>query len=95
MFLQTDVPAGQGIIGLITPFLIVGALFYFMILRPQQKQQKERKAMLDSLKKGDQILTVGGIYGELVVLKEDYVTVKFADKVELKVARSGISHVVK
>ena len=50
MFLQTDVPAGSGIVGLLMPFLLVGVLFYFMIMRPQQKQQKERKAMLDALK---------------------------------------------
>jgi preprotein translocase subunit YajC len=95
MFLQTEVPAAQGLLGLIMPFLVVGVLFYFMILRPQQKQQKERKAMLDALKKGDQVVTVGGIYGELVALKEDYVTVKVAEKTEIKVSRSGISHVVK
>lgn len=95
MFLQTDVPAGSGIVGILMPFLLVGVLFYFMIMRPQQKQQKERKAMLDALKKGDQIVTLGGIYGELMALKEDYVTVKVADKVEIKVSRSGISHVVK
>lgn len=97
-FLQADVAgdvATGGIVGLLMPFLIVGVLFYFMIIRPQQKQQKERKAMLDSLKKGDRIVTVGGIYGELVALKEDYVTLKVADKVEIKVARSGIGHVVK
>ncbi|MDI9422867.1 MAG: preprotein translocase subunit YajC [Bacillota bacterium] len=97
-FLQTDVPAGEvgagtGLIGMLMPFLIVGVLFYFMIIRPQQKQQKERKAMLDALKKGDHIVTVGGIYGELVALKEDYVTLKVADKVEIKVSRSGISSV--
>ena len=95
MFLQTEVPAAQGLLGLIMPFLVVGVLFYFMILRPQQKQQKERKAMLDALKKGDQVVTVGRIYGELVALKEDYVTVKVAEKTEIKVSRSGISHVVK
>ncbi|HHT68327.1 MAG TPA: preprotein translocase subunit YajC [Firmicutes bacterium] len=77
------------------PFLIVGVLFYFMIIRPQQKQQKERKAMIDGLKKGDRVVTVGGIYGELVALKEDYVTLKIADKVEIKVSRNGIGHVVK
>ena len=54
-FLQTDVPAGAGEIGagglasMLMPFLIVGVLFYFMIIRPQQKQQKERKAMMDAL----------------------------------------------
>lgn len=96
MFLQTtEVPAAQGILGLLMPFILVGVLFYFMLIRPQQKQQKERKAMLDALKKGDQIVTVGGIYGELVALKEDYVTVKVAEKTELKISRNGISHVVK
>lgn len=98
-FLQTDVPAGDvaasgGLVGLLMPFLIVGVLFYFMIIRPQQKQQKERKAMIDALKKGDRIVTVGGIYGELVALKEDYVTLKVADKVEIKVSRNGIGNVV-
>lgn len=95
MFLQAEVPAAQGIVGLLMPFIVVGVLFYFMILRPQQKQQKERKAMLDALKKGDQVVTVGGIYGELVALKEDYVTVKVASNTEIKVSRSGISHVAK
>lgn len=96
MFLQTtEVPAAQGILGLLMPFILVGVLFYFMLIRPQQKQQKERKAMLDALKKGDQIVTVGGIYGELVALKEDYVTVKVAEKTGLKISRNGISHVVK
>lgn len=93
MFLQTEVPAGGGLLGLIMPFLLVGVLFYFMILRPQQKQQKERKAMLDALKTGDKIVTVGGIHGELVALKEDYVTLKIADKTEIRLTRSGISHV--
>lgn len=95
MFLQAEVPAAQGILGLLMPFIVVGVLFYFMILRPQQKQQKERKAMLDALKKGDQVVTVGGIYGELVALKEDYVTVKVAANTEIKVSRNGVSHVVK
>jgi preprotein translocase subunit YajC len=97
-FLQTEVAgdvATGGLVGLLLPFLIVGVLFYFMIIRPQQKQQKERRAMIDALKKGDRIVTVGGIHGELVALKEDYVTLKVADKVEIKVSRSGIGSVVK
>mgnify|MGYP000938539808 CR=1 FL=1 len=96
MFLQTDVPPAQGgLVGLLLPLVLLGVMFYFMIWRPQQKQQKERKAMLDSLKKGDKIVTIGGIHGELTSLKEDYVTIKVADKVEMKLSRSGISHVVK
>lgn len=99
-FLQTDVPAGDvaasgGLVAMLMPFLLVGVLFYFMLIRPQQKRDKERKAMLDALKKGDRVVTAGGIYGELVALKEDHVTLKVADKVEIKVSRNGIGHVVK
>jgi len=96
MFLQTDVPPAQGgLVGLLLPLVLLGVMFYFMIWRPQRKQQKERKAMLDSLKKGDKVVTIGGIHGELTALKEDYVTLKVADKVEIKLSRSGISHVLK
>ncbi len=96
MFLQTDVPPAQGgLVGLLLPLVLLGVMFYFMFWRPQQKQQKERKAMLDSLKKGDKVVTIGGIHGELTALKEDYVTLKVADKVEIKLSRSGISHVLK
>lgn len=80
---------------MLLPLVLLGVMFYFMIWRPQQKQQKERKAMLDSLKKGDKVVTIGGIHGELTALKEDYVTLKVADKVEIKLSRSGISHVLK
>ncbi|NLM55761.1 MAG: preprotein translocase subunit YajC [Firmicutes bacterium] len=81
-------------LGLFMPFIVVLVVFYFMLIRPQQKQQKQRKAMLDALKKGDRIVTIGGIYGEITALKEDYVTVKVADKVEIKVSRSGINSVL-
>ena len=63
-----------------------------MVIRPQQKQQKQRREMLDALKKGDRVVTIG-IYGEITLLKEDYVTLKVADKVEIKVRRSGIESV--
>ncbi|HHY09884.1 MAG TPA: preprotein translocase subunit YajC [Firmicutes bacterium] len=94
MFLQAEVPAAQGLLGMLMPFVLIAVVFYFMIIRPQQKQQRQRKEMLDALKKGDQVVTVGGIYGELRALKEDYVTLKIADQMEIKVSRSGISHVV-
>lgn len=97
MFLQTAEapPAQASIFSLFLPIILLGVMFYFMIWRPQQKQQKERKAMLDSLKKGDKVVTIGGIHGELTSLKEDYVMLKVADKVEIKLSRSGISNVLK
>ena len=96
MFLQAEAPAAApGIISLLMPFVLMAVVVYFMLIRPQQKQQKERQELLDSLKKGDRVVTIGGIYGELTDLKEDYVTMKVADKVEIKIARSGIGNVVK
>lgn len=94
MFLQAD-PAAPGILQLLMPFIIMFAVFYFVLLRPQQAQQKRRQEMLGSLKKGDKVVTMGGIFGEITALKEDYLTVKIADKVEVKVNRSGIGSVVK
>lgn len=92
-FLEAEVPAGADMIQLFMPFIIVIGVFYFMVIRPQQKQQKQRREMLDALKKGDRVVTIGGIYGEITLLKEDYVTLKVADKVEIKVRRSGIESV--
>ena len=93
-FLQAEVPQAS-IIQLIMPFVIMLGAFYFFLIRPQQKQQKQRQTMLDALKKGDKVLTVGGILGEIVALKDNYVTLKIADKVEIKVTRSGIGSVTK
>ncbi len=92
-FLQAD-PAGAGsLIGSFLPLIIVFAVFYFILIRPQQQQQKRRKAMLQELKKGDRVITVGGIHGEITAIHEDDVHVRIADKVEIRVTRSGISRV--
>jgi len=73
------------------PLIIIVGIFYLMIIRPQQKRQKEHKAMLDNLKKGDKIVTSGGLYGEIFALTQDTVTLVIADNVKVKVARGYIS----
>lgn len=83
------------LLGLVFPFLIVLVVFWLLIWRPQSIEQKKRKAMLDAVKKGDEIITVGGIHGTVVVTKKDSVIVKIADKVEIELERSGIGSVVK
>ena len=93
MFLQAE--AGGSIFSLLMPFAVMLVIFYFLLLRPQQKQQKQRREMLDQLKKGDKIVTVGGIFGEVTALREDHVTLKVADKVEIKLSRAGVGNVVK
>ena len=62
------------------PFLLgIGVLFYFLLIRPQQKQEKQRKAILSSVKKGEKIVTTGGIHGEVVSLDDRTVTIKFGN----------------
>jgi len=66
-----------------------------MIIRPQQKREKDRRNMLASLKEGDEVITIGGIYGKILNLKEDVVTLDVGDKIKIKVTRSAIGNVIK
>lgn len=75
------------------PFFIVIVAFYFFLLRPQQQQQKRRQEMLSKLKRGDKILTLGGLYGEIISMRDDVLTVRLADNVEVRLNRSGVSQV--
>ena len=78
----------------VLPVLIMVIIFYFMLYRPQKKQQKKRQVLLDNLKKGQKVLTIGGIHGEIVTLSEDTVVLQVAEKVEMTVARSAIAQVL-
>jgi preprotein translocase subunit YajC len=73
------------------PLIIIFAIFYFMLIRPQQKKAKELRAFLESLKRGDEVVTQGGIYGRIEKLTDDVVTLQVADKVSIRVARSQIA----
>jgi len=68
-------------------------IFYFFLIRPQSKQNKQRKAMLESLRANDKIITAGGIYGKIKKVKENSVIVQIADKVEIELAKSGVASV--
>ena len=70
------------------------AVFYFMILRPQQKRQREHRAMLDSLKKGDRVITSGGIYGVVVALKDDVVVLRIAENCNVEITRPNVAAIV-
>ena len=82
--------AESSIIGILMPFVIMFAVFYFLLLRPQQAQQKKRREMLGSLRRGDKVVTVGGIHGEITAIKDDDITLKIADNVEIKITRAGV-----
>ena len=73
------------------PLVVLFAIFYFLIIRPQQKQQKEHKAMLEALGKGDKIVTSGGLIVEITKVEESFLTVKNTDGTTLRVARSFIA----
>ncbi|SDN59642.1 preprotein translocase subunit YajC [Desulfonauticus submarinus] len=81
-------------LGAFLPLLLMFAIFYFLLIRPQQKKAKQHKEMLASLRKGDRVMTGGGLYGRIVDLDGEVVTVQLADNVEVKVNRGYIAAVV-
>ncbi|MBW1721817.1 MAG: preprotein translocase subunit YajC [Deltaproteobacteria bacterium] len=87
---------GQGSgMGAIVPLLIMFAIFYFLLIRPQQKKAKEHRAMLSALKKGDRVVSSGGLHGVVTGLADDVVTVEIAPKVRVKISRSAIGGVIR
>lgn len=91
-------PQGEGGPSLISNLVLFGsiiAIFYFMIIRPQQKREKERQGMLSALKKGDKVVTGGGIHGTVMGLEEKTVLVQVADNVKIKVERGSITSVIR
>ena len=82
-----------GGLGFILPMVLIFAIMYFLIFRPQAKKQKQHKAMLEEVKKGDRVVTSGGIYGTIAGVKENEKTfiVKIDDNVKVEVAKASIS----
>lgn len=76
------------------PIVAIGLVFYFLVIAPANKQRKKQQEMLSTLKKGDQVLTTGGIYGTIQGVEPEAVYLKISDTVKVKVARSAISGVV-
>jgi preprotein translocase subunit YajC len=73
------------------PLILMFVIFYFLLIRPQQKRSKEHRQMIANLKKGDRIVTSGGIHGRITGMDETTLTVEIADKVRVKVARGNVS----
>jgi preprotein translocase subunit YajC len=76
------------------PMLAIFVVFYFLLIRPQQKKQKEARAMLEALEKGNEVVTAGGMLGRIVKLDEQYVTVEVAPNVQVVVQRGAISQLL-
>lgn len=86
---------GQGQFMSFLPIILIFVIFYFLLIRPQQRRTKEHRNLLSNLKVGDQILTSGGIYGRVTGLRDDVITVEISDKVRVKVSRGHIAAVMK
>jgi preprotein translocase subunit YajC len=82
---------GGDLLSSLLPLAILFLIFYFLVIRPQQKQAKEHKAMIDSLAKGDKIITNGGLYAEVVKAEEDFIKVKLNDDVIVKIQKEFVS----
>ncbi|MGZ5201293.1 MAG: preprotein translocase subunit YajC [Telluria sp.] len=73
------------------PLVLMFVVMYFLMIRPQQKRQKELKSMMDALTKGDEVITVGGVLGKVVKVNDAYVTVEVAPNTEIVVQKSAIT----
>ncbi len=92
-------PAGggqpPGIASMFVPFLLMFAVVYFLMIRPQQKKMKDQQEMLSALKQGDDVLTSSGILGKVAGITDKVVTIEIADNVKIKMLKSQVSQVVK
>ena len=77
------------------PIIFIFAIFYFLLIRPQQKKQKEHEKMISELKKNDDVVTSGGIHGTVVNVKDSTLTLRIDDNVKVEVNRNAISYVKK
>ncbi len=82
--------AGGGFTAFV-PLILMFVIFYFLLIRPQQKKTKEHRQMVENLKKGDRIVTTGGIHGRITGMSDTTLTVEISDKVRVKVGRGNVS----
>jgi len=92
MFLaQSGGGGGGNLMGMILPFVLMFAVFYFLLIRPQQRKQKQRSAMLNQLKKGDKVVTIGGMHGTIQEITDDTIVLRVNDTVRITFDRSAIN----
>jgi preprotein translocase subunit YajC len=85
----------DSLISTLIMFALIIGIFYFMILRPQQKRQKERQKMLEAVKKGDKVVTAGGLHGTVAGLDDKTVLLQVADNVKMKFDRSAVNTIIR
>jgi preprotein translocase subunit YajC len=90
----TEQDPRAGMLNMIVMFAVLGVMFYFLLIRPQQKQRKEQENLLKNVKSGDRVLLSSGIYGIVTNVKEKSFMVKIADNVKVEVTKSSVGSVV-
>ncbi|MDR2659782.1 MAG: preprotein translocase subunit YajC [Spirochaetaceae bacterium] len=86
-------PSGMEQLISFAPFILIIAIFYFLIIRPQNKKQKETQKMLSELKKGDKVVSIGGIHGTIAAVKDSSILLKVDDNVKIELSRNAIASV--
>ncbi len=91
MPILAQAPAGGSMGGMLLTFGLMFAVMYFLIIRPQQKRQKDHQKMLDALKKGDRVISNGGLHGVVKEVREDVVLVKIAENTVVELSRGAVA----
>ena len=86
---------GSGGLGAFLPLIIIFAIFYFLLIRPQQKKAKQHKQLLSELRKGDKVISSGGLHGVITGMSDELLTVEISPKVRVKISRGSISGVIR
>jgi len=95
LFLATSPQPQASPFGALLPLILIFFVFYFLLILPQQKKQKQHKKMLDELKEGDKVVTVGGMIGTVTKIKDNVVTIELKDGVKIDFLKNAISQVMK
>ncbi|KIL36906.1 preprotein translocase subunit YajC [Cohnella kolymensis] len=93
MWLAATGNGGSSLWMTLLPFVLMFAIFYFLLIRPQQKKQRQRGSMLNALKKGDKVVTIGGLHGTIDTITDDTVVLKVNDATKLTFDRGSINNV--
>lgn len=93
-YAQAAAPGGGDFFVSLLPLVLIFAVFYFLLIRPQQRKMKEHRALIEGVKRGDQVLTSGGIFGKVTKVEDHVLTVEIAKEVQVSVQRSSIADIV-
>ncbi len=89
-YAQGQAASASGGLGAFLPLIGMIVIFYFLLIRPQQKKEKQRQSMIQAIQKGDRVILAGGIYGTVTTVKEDIVVVKIATNTNVEFSKSSI-----